>query len=587
MMRLREGLGPVFAWEWAAATRRWQTYAARALFVGGLLAGLIVVRWGNGTDLDLSTNAQAALGRWFFYAIVGTQLVLVMLAAPAATAGAICIERARGTLDHMLVTDLTSREIVLGKLAARLTPVLTLVACSMPVLLLTTLLGGVDPTALAGAFAVILGVTVAGCALALTLSVWVGKAHEVLMATYLALIVLPLAPPAWWGLGFGTSPNWLRKADPFWLAFGPYNDPGSVGLIDCLAFAALALALSAGLVTLAVLRLRTSGSRRVAPRRRRTWGRMSPWTRQAAQRLRSSVNRWAGRLPGPTLDGNPVLWREWHRKRPSRWTLGLWTIYYGVTLLFSLMAAWATLTMRGNASAGFAAWVNGLQASVGFLLLSVSAATALAEERQRGSLDILLTTPLPTRAIVWGKWLGVYRMVPSLTLLPVLIAIAGWRADRWWVPPLLAAFLLALGAALTSVGLALATWISRLGRALASTVAIYVFLAVGWLFLVLAVASGAERDNEGIMGATPFYGSGMLTFILWEPAQSRRNFASWMVFWVFAYSAIAAGLLAATLRTFDRCLGRSTMVTPARPRQDGRQPASSVADALVPGFSDD
>ena len=430
--------------------------------------------------------------------------------------------------------------------------------------------------------------TVAGCALALTLSVWVGKAHEVLMATYLALILLPLAPQAWWGLGYGSAPGWLRNADPFWLAFGPYNRPGSVGLVECLAFAAVALAVSAGLVSLAVLGLRTAGRRHAGPPRRRTWGWISPGIRKVVLRLRSAVKGWADRLPGPTLDGNPVLWREWHRKRPSRWSLGLWTIYFGATLLFSLLATWGFLTAPGNLSAGFAAWVNGLQASVGFLLLSVSAATALAEERQRGSLDILLTTPLPTRAIVWGKWLGVYRTVPALATFPILIAVAGSRADRWWAVPLLAAFLLALGAALTSLGLALATWVSRFGRALAVTVAIYVFLAVGWLFLVLGISGGAERDNEGVMGATPFFGSGMLTFILRDPQPDRRAFAWWMVFWVFAYASAAASLLAATLRTFDRCLGRSTAVTAPSPRTSpaGHPPELAAADALTPGLSD-
>ena len=45
----------------------------------------------------------------------------------------------------MLMTDLTNREIVVGKLAARLAPILSLIACTLPVLELLTLLGGVDP----------------------------------------------------------------------------------------------------------------------------------------------------------------------------------------------------------------------------------------------------------------------------------------------------------------------------------------------------------------------------------------------------------------------------------------------------------
>ena len=88
------------------------------------------------------------LGQGFFLAVVGTELSLVLLAAPAATAGAICQDRARGTLLHMLMTDLSAAEIVLGKLAARLTPVLAMICCTLPMLELLSLLGGVDPLAL-------------------------------------------------------------------------------------------------------------------------------------------------------------------------------------------------------------------------------------------------------------------------------------------------------------------------------------------------------------------------------------------------------------------------------------------------------
>ena len=41
-----------------------------------------------------------------------------------------------------------------------------------------------------------------------------------------------------------------------------------------------------------------------------------------------------------------------------------------------------------------AALVCAFQVSVGLLLLSITAPTALAEERIRGSLDVLMATPL-------------------------------------------------------------------------------------------------------------------------------------------------------------------------------------------------
>ena len=147
----------------------------------------------------------AALGESYFYAIIGVELTLVMLAAPAATAGAICVDRARGTLTHMLVTDLTDPEIVLGKLAARLLPILGLVACTWPVLAICSLLGGIDPTALTLAFAIILAVALLGCTMALALSVWARKPHEVVLVTYTFWILVLLFWPIWFALSLGAA----------------------------------------------------------------------------------------------------------------------------------------------------------------------------------------------------------------------------------------------------------------------------------------------------------------------------------------------------------------------------------------------
>jgi ABC-type transport system involved in multi-copper enzyme maturation permease subunit len=70
-----------------------------------------------------------------------------------------------------------------------------------------------------------------------------------------------------------------------------------------------------------------------------------------------------------------------------------------------------------------APWVNALQISTGLLFLSVIAATSLAEERARGSLDVLMTTPAETAEIVIGKWLGICRLVPPLAIRPPLVVL--------------------------------------------------------------------------------------------------------------------------------------------------------------------
>ncbi len=157
----RIGLGPVFAYERIAGSRRWQGYALRSLFARALLVALLCV-WASSVQATTVSSIRylAVLGKGFFLAVVDTELALVILAAPAATAGAICLDRARGTLSHMLMTDLSGAEIVLGKLGSRLLPVLSILVCALPILELLTLLGGVDPTALLTGFVVAASVAV-------------------------------------------------------------------------------------------------------------------------------------------------------------------------------------------------------------------------------------------------------------------------------------------------------------------------------------------------------------------------------------------------------------------------------------------
>ena len=134
-MDRRWGLGPVFALEWLTTSRRWQVYAGRMLFVGCLLLGLACIWLAEVAGRPLGTiREQAATGQGFFAAIVHTQLVLILTVAPAALAGAICQDKERGNLLPMLLTDLSDAEIVLGKLAGRLVPLVGMVACSLPVL---------------------------------------------------------------------------------------------------------------------------------------------------------------------------------------------------------------------------------------------------------------------------------------------------------------------------------------------------------------------------------------------------------------------------------------------------------------------
>ena len=235
----------------------------------------------------------------------------------------------------MLVTDLTDAEIVLGKLAARLVPVLSMVACTLPVAYLCTLMGGIDPDDLAGAYAVTAGVAVLGGSLAMALSVRAGKTQEVLLATYMVWVLWLLAWPITRQVnvllaGVIEVPAWLNGTDPFTVAFASYGPRGG-GWVSTAGFVGGCLLASVVLLASAVRDVRRVAARepgQPAARPSAGWA----WVRTAREWV-------AGRLPGPSLDANPVLWREWHRARPSRWARRVWGLYAAGSLAFTLIAA--------------------------------------------------------------------------------------------------------------------------------------------------------------------------------------------------------------------------------------------------------
>ncbi len=198
---MQVGLGPVFAYEWLTVSRKKSVYFLRFVFGLTLLAVLALMSWSMETNRygprPSPIEEQAQAGRAFSTSIIATGLSLILLAAPAATAGAICLDKQRGTLAHLMATDLSNPEIVLGKLAARLVPTMGLVLCTMGVAAIATLMGGTDPMGLLGSFLIMGGVAVMVASLAICLSVWAKKTHEVIMMAYLMIIVWLLAYPLW------------------------------------------------------------------------------------------------------------------------------------------------------------------------------------------------------------------------------------------------------------------------------------------------------------------------------------------------------------------------------------------------------
>jgi ABC-type transport system involved in multi-copper enzyme maturation permease subunit len=123
-------VGPMFGYELVKLARRGQQPKLRVALVLLLLVGLLVTylrQFGTnsldaffGSGQTLQVNEMSEFARNFLIAFLFTQLVAVVLITPAVVGGAIAEEKERGTIDYLKASLLTNREIVLGKLAARL-----------------------------------------------------------------------------------------------------------------------------------------------------------------------------------------------------------------------------------------------------------------------------------------------------------------------------------------------------------------------------------------------------------------------------------------------------------------------------------
>jgi ABC-type transport system involved in multi-copper enzyme maturation permease subunit len=584
--------------------------------------------WVRYTGREMRPSELGQVGTSLYVAYVLTQLGLVCLVTPAMTSGAICQEKARGSLLHLLTTDLSDSEIVLGKLLARLVPVAMLLATGVPVLMICGLLGGLDLNAVLGAAAVTAGTALLCCSGALAISVWARKPQGALMASYFALLAWLVLVPVGeflllilvqWAGGFGFDRGpiwtpaattilegqmpfggvpWLAMTHPYYLVMAPYNAPGSLSVAEQAGFLGVAMLVSMGLVLLAVRSLRRVYITQLGrPRKATRYLRLPQFGRKRGDQGLGG----RGWLPGPSLDGNPVLWREWHRNAPSLPQRIMWHFFVIMSVVLYLpLIVDAAMPGRPMISEWLLGVANGFTVTYGLLLLSISSSTSLSEERARGSLDVLMSTPIPTSMIVWGKWWGAYRGVLFLALLPTAVAVLlGIKNLRVVEPLLTIGLILSHGAILTSLGLLLATMVERQGRAVGLSVAAFGGLCFGWPLLVVVMGLDWGRGpgaEEVLLLQAPWYGSHRLLDPMVEVHYAYRSYGLrrdiepelriWGAIWL-AVNVLLAGLLVArTLSDFNRHLGRmdevpdyagpSTVVLASGPDRDARPQGAEV-----------
>jgi ABC-type transport system involved in multi-copper enzyme maturation permease subunit len=148
-------IGPLFSWELLRLARRGQDARARMILAVAILAILMLFSmiWFNNFDIismlsgetKASSNQQTSeFGEWFAMTFLLGQLGILGLLTPAYAAGGIAEEKDKKTLDFLLTSQLSSREIVFGKFFGRTVFLLGVMFAGLPILVIILMHGGVS-----------------------------------------------------------------------------------------------------------------------------------------------------------------------------------------------------------------------------------------------------------------------------------------------------------------------------------------------------------------------------------------------------------------------------------------------------------
>jgi ABC-type transport system involved in multi-copper enzyme maturation permease subunit len=593
--------GPVLYYDMIRQARRSRFIVLRVLYALLLVFLLFCVAFPRMRQFQANTHEASTIAQTYFEVFMVAQFITVGLLTPAYVAGAIAEEKDRRTLEFMLATDLLNREIVLSKLGSRLANLGLIVLTGLPILSILQFLGGVDPNMVLAGF-IVTSMTIVGQAgVSILCSVIASRPREAIALAYLGVVMYyVLALLLWLAItpflgNIGSTPVWFGAnpptfADFVWL----YNRGNLVAVIIEVQRAGFGGTLASdlpgivrgyvifhGLLALATASLAIARIRRVFLVQ--TYGK--------SRKTRRAVTLW-GR---PAVGSFPMLWKEIHCEGNTRTNWIAWSIFTvllsatfvpaGLIIYYALRDFYAEVRPYDNIATHMNAWVRVCNVVVGCLTLlavAVRASTVVSSERDKQTLDTLLTTPLDSSSIFYAKWVG--------SILGARFGIL-WLAAIWAIGIVtgglhIAALLLVMAAWLVYAGFlaTLGMWFSTICkttlRATVLTILSTIILSLGhWLpwMCCLALPTGpmgrmpehAAKAQAGLL--TPPFVMGWLAFSSQDLDVNRgrgmRDSEWWEVTGLslaglVLWSAATAGLYVVASTQFRRVTHRQSYIVP-------------------------
>ena len=371
-----------------------------------LLGLLVYVAWPSQQRLDLTAKPKEAtqLVNLFFLG----QYVLMSLMAPSFAAGTISGEKERKTYEMLLASPMRPGAIVLGKLLASLCHLAVLGFCSLPIVMLCLPLGGVSPWEVLATYAAMAASALLFASVSVAASSYFHRTIAALVVSY--LVILPAAL-----IGV--------------LLYNALETAPQARLVMLLAIVPAAC-LATALWLLAATSRRLLHPPDVGAEAQEV---VDPESEQEnSMGLVIRGEHFPDRLFTPRKrtdlldDGvNPIFDKEMRSEIFGQGTLMLRVvIQVSMGLAVPLMAVCLYMWPK------LAPWYTGYVLLFNMLVGPVFSAGSVTSERERQTLDLLLTTPLSAGQILSGKlWssLRISCVLTSFLIWPLLLA--------WFLPP--------------------------------------------------------------------------------------------------------------------------------------------------------
>lgn len=428
------------------ASRRPRHLWLRVVYLTALLTVVLfsLFFFVSGQNASLTELAKGA-SQTFAWASI-TQLALMSFLAPVFTASAITQERDAQTFNILLSTPLSNAQIVFGSLMSRLYFVIVLLIAGLPIFFMTMVYGGVTASQIVESFALSGSTAILTGALAIFVAMTAIGTRRTIFSFYLVigLYLLSIYMIGQWDRTWldssppnidGDRMSWLTPLHPFLsldVALNRLNAPPESRLMDRSSIVRFALAHpSAAYVTwTTTLAFILTSISILFVRRGAKTGETTFWT-TLTDRFRRQPLGELTRTPR-TVWANPVAWREAKTRAASSGGIIRW-----VTILGGLIASIALFYyfIKGELSANTAMqWLASLtivQFAIALIIAANIAATAMTKEREAQTMDILLTTPLTSRYILWGKLRGLVSFAAPLLAIPVVTLLVFGIYGLW------------------------------------------------------------------------------------------------------------------------------------------------------------